>query len=430
MSKELKHTIYNPGDCISEQTMFDYIDNMLSAKAQHVVEKHVLDCEFCADALEGLKLVKNRDRIKELNTAVRSRMGKTSGRESMDRRTILSIAAGVLLLIGGVFIFRQFTKNKQEDIAELKTSSESLKEKENSTLKEDSIYPPNAKEEKPIADEPLEIKGKIQSKLKAADNESSIDANQSVIAEPKVISTEETVADELSQAENKYSLPDQDAKKQSEVSDKTVLSAPQNTLGNSAPAMSGKDLNNAENKRDDISKTSSEQANDNVGGYYDLESMTKSSKKNAVTSKEKEKREEKKEITEKPSAAINEDIAFGNTNTVAYSWQSDSTIKADEQIFTIVDEMPKFPGGNSALEIYIADNSQFVITKEQSDKTIPLQFVISSSGQAVNAKSPMNIDNKKKEELEQLIKRMPAWEPGKLNGKKVPVFYNINLKLR
>ena len=63
MSDSLKHKIFIRTDCVSEQTMFDYIDKKLSAKESHSVEKHLLHCELCSDALEGLELTKTRTRI-------------------------------------------------------------------------------------------------------------------------------------------------------------------------------------------------------------------------------------------------------------------------------------------------------------------------------------------------------------------------------
>ena len=70
MSDSLKHIIFTETDCISEQTMFDYIDNKLSAKERHIVEKHMLDCELCSDAMEGLEIVRDRNRISIINKTV------------------------------------------------------------------------------------------------------------------------------------------------------------------------------------------------------------------------------------------------------------------------------------------------------------------------------------------------------------------------
>jgi len=40
--------------------MLKSIDEKLSPSERHVVEKHLLECELCADAMEGLKLFRNQ----------------------------------------------------------------------------------------------------------------------------------------------------------------------------------------------------------------------------------------------------------------------------------------------------------------------------------------------------------------------------------
>lgn len=49
--------------CLTEQQLFGYMDGTLSYPEQHAVEKHLLDCDFCTDALAGLELVTDRTRI-------------------------------------------------------------------------------------------------------------------------------------------------------------------------------------------------------------------------------------------------------------------------------------------------------------------------------------------------------------------------------
>ena len=101
MSEELKHKIYSATECISEQKMFDYIDNKLNAKEQHLVEKHLLDCDLCSDALEGLTLLKNRKRIATVHQKISERIIPISKQESkiifFNFKTITSIAASSLI---------------------------------------------------------------------------------------------------------------------------------------------------------------------------------------------------------------------------------------------------------------------------------------------------------------------------------------------
>ena len=84
MSKDLKHTIYSPTDCLSEKMLFDYIDNKLNQKERHIVEKHLLDCEMCSDALEGLEMVTDRNRITLIKEAINKQILESTKKEAVD----------------------------------------------------------------------------------------------------------------------------------------------------------------------------------------------------------------------------------------------------------------------------------------------------------------------------------------------------------
>jgi tetratricopeptide (TPR) repeat protein len=45
--------------CLSSQEMLDYTKGILSPIEQHRIEKHLLECEFCADAMEGVEMMTN-----------------------------------------------------------------------------------------------------------------------------------------------------------------------------------------------------------------------------------------------------------------------------------------------------------------------------------------------------------------------------------
>ncbi|MBK7966093.1 MAG: hypothetical protein IPK10_12980 [Bacteroidetes bacterium] len=49
--------------CLSSQEMLDYTQGILSTQEQHRIEMHLLDCEFCADAIEGIVMMKNPNEL-------------------------------------------------------------------------------------------------------------------------------------------------------------------------------------------------------------------------------------------------------------------------------------------------------------------------------------------------------------------------------
>lgn len=49
--------------CLTQEQLFRYIDGKMSSAEMHSAEKHLLDCGLCSDALDGLQLVRNREKI-------------------------------------------------------------------------------------------------------------------------------------------------------------------------------------------------------------------------------------------------------------------------------------------------------------------------------------------------------------------------------
>ena len=122
MSEHLHTSLFSESNCISEQQLHGYIDDKLDAQERHVVEKHMLSCELCADAMEGLSLVKNRKIVDDTVVLVRNKFSKkTEVKEPLvipfNYKRAFAIAASVLLLIGAGFMFVHYSSDAQKDVA-------------------------------------------------------------------------------------------------------------------------------------------------------------------------------------------------------------------------------------------------------------------------------------------------------------------------
>ena len=105
----------------------------------------------------------------------------------------------------------------------------------------------------------------------------------------------------------------------------------------------------------------------------------------------------------------------------------------DTKTFTVVEEMPKFKGGDAKLLEFLSMNVKYpqtaVKAKQQGiaivgfvvrkDGTIGDVHITKSAGHAVLDKEAMRV-----------VKAMPAWEPGKQKGKPVDVKYNVPITFR
>ena len=122
-----------------------------------------------------------------------------------------------------------------------------------------------------------------------------------------------------------------------------------------------------------------------------------------------------------------------NTTTNTLSTTNMQTQQTATKVFTVVEEMPEFKGGNKAMMEFLMMNMKYpqtaVKAKQQGravvgfvvrkDGTVSDVHITKSAGYAV-------LD----EEAMRVVKSMPAWEPGKQKGKPVNVKYNVPITFR
>ena len=117
-----------------------------------------------------------------------------------------------------------------------------------------------------------------------------------------------------------------------------------------------------------------------------------------------------------------------------------STIQEEEnvdkpEIFTIVEEMPTFPGGQEALSKFLADNLKYPpeARKNEIEGVVYVAFLINEAGKIDTTLIKRGLPDGGKgcdQEALRLISLMPQWKPGKQNGKKVKVAYTIPIRFK
>jgi len=103
------------------------------------------------------------------------------------------------------------------------------------------------------------------------------------------------------------------------------------------------------------------------------------------------------------------------------------------QAYTIVEQMPEFPGGEEALRNFMAANVKYpAIAQEKGiEGKVFIKFVVTKTGKVTNAKVVRSIDPLLNTEAIRVVELLPTWKPGMQNGKNVDVEYTIpvNFKL-
>jgi protein TonB len=106
-------------------------------------------------------------------------------------------------------------------------------------------------------------------------------------------------------------------------------------------------------------------------------------------------------------------------------------VDVDEgKVFTIVEEMPTFPGGEEKLLEYLQKNIKYPPVARENGimGVVYVTFVVDKDGKIKDAKTLRGIGGGCDEEALRVIKTMPQWKPGKQNGRAVQVQYNVPVR--
>lgn len=125
---------------------------------------------------------------------------------------------------------------------------------------------------------------------------------------------------------------------------------------------------------------------------------------------------------ESPKKQVNADIKKEAILNV-----QDTSARSNEKIYSTVEIMPQYPGGNNALNKFLVNNIKY--PNEASAKNIQgkvlVNFIINKEGKIVDPKVVRSIDPLLDAEALRVVKLMPHWIPGKDKGKTVSVSNTI-----
>lgn len=124
-------------------------------------------------------------------------------------------------------------------------------------------------------------------------------------------------------------------------------------------------------------------------------------------------------------------LAADMTNNTHLSLSSKSR-EMNEQVFTVVEKMPSFPGGDAELLKYIATNIKY--PKESQDNgeqgRVICSFIVGRDGSVNNPEVLRGVTPLLNEEAVRVINTMPRWNSGMQRGKAVAVKYTVPITFR
>ncbi|NVO19115.1 MAG: energy transducer TonB [Bacteroidetes bacterium] len=128
----------------------------------------------------------------------------------------------------------------------------------------------------------------------------------------------------------------------------------------------------------------------------------------------------------------NEPVAQVEETETAPAVQEVIEVEESKPVFTFVEEQPSFVGGDDARLKFIAQNIEYPkqAIENSIQGTVYVSFIIDSKGKVTDVKVLRGIGGGCDEEAIRVVKMMPAWHPGKNNGKEVRVQYSMPVSFK
>lgn len=104
----------------------------------------------------------------------------------------------------------------------------------------------------------------------------------------------------------------------------------------------------------------------------------------------------------------------------------------EAEIFTVVEQMPEFPGGAAEMTRFIQKNIKYPMMARESDiqGRVYINFVVEPDGSVSNVTVMRGIGGGCDEEAVRIVNMMPKWNPGKQRGIAVRCSFTVPIVFR
>lgn len=115
MSSPINTDIFSETGCVRRDLLLRYRDDKLTTGEKHEVEKHLVDCPLCDEALEGLMMVTGTAVLDDINAAVREQSAAPAGWKPTHYFAAAASFSALILL--SWFAFRQLNEIPENKMA-------------------------------------------------------------------------------------------------------------------------------------------------------------------------------------------------------------------------------------------------------------------------------------------------------------------------
>jgi protein TonB len=110
--------------------------------------------------------------------------------------------------------------------------------------------------------------------------------------------------------------------------------------------------------------------------------------------------------------------------------ETDPVVATEPEPVIWVEEMPEFPGGQTALMKFINEN---IIYPEDAinngiEGKVVVRFVVSADGSVKRVELIKGVDPLLDKEALRVVSKQPVWKPGRQNGNPAAVWFTVPVK--
>ncbi len=111
---------------------------------------------------------------------------------------------------------------------------------------------------------------------------------------------------------------------------------------------------------------------------------------------------------------------------------AEGSVKDNNEIFEIVENMPEFPGGMAELMKFLQQNIKYPeqAQKDSIQGRVIVQFTIKKTGEVSNATVIRSVSPELDAEAIRVVNAMPLWTPGEQKGEPVNVKFTLPIQFR
>ena len=117
---------------------------------------------------------------------------------------------------------------------------------------------------------------------------------------------------------------------------------------------------------------------------------------------------------------------------VVFQEPVEEVVADDNELFTVVDQQPEFEGGYAAMMAFVKANMKYPANARRMriEGTVHISFIVSKTGVISDVQVLRGFMTECDREAVRVVKLMPAWKPGKQNGRNVNVRFILPLKFK